>query len=391
MGDEKSMNILYLAQHDPRIRTGGNELRTNLLWEVLKKRGHVFTLVYNEIQKERYIYVNEENPICFVNLKRSASRFKIFIYRVINRISGLPILPFPLVANDSFAEFYPHEMDVAICRYIQTFYYFHLWNVLPTIVDIDDSPKQVFETVIQQTLPRWLRPIGRWLNQLQTRYVLKNISGGWISNQDQLRWFDERIKLLPNIPMGPSAQYNPRSERDNYLFTIGVMGYTPNFVGVDQFLKDIWPSFHKEYPHVKYIVGGRNAPKDLAEKWNAIDGVSYVGFVDDLETFYSKCLATVVPIYSGGGTCIKTLETMAYSRVCLTTPFGVRGIMADDVVPSNGLCTFENSSEFIFAYCRLLDEKRREEMEYGAFLYCDSHYSIDLFVQAVDVVLKSLI
>ena len=383
------MNILYIVQyHDPRIRTGGNELRTHLLWEVLKKKGRVFTLVINDKQKEKCIYVDEEHPICFVNLKMTVCWLKIFIYRLINRISGLPILPMPLVANDRFTEFFPQKMDVAVCRYIYIFYYFHLWKVLPTIVDIDDSPKQLFGTVTQYTLPRLLRPIGRWLNLLQTRYVLRNVNGGWISNPDQLGKFAEKIKLLPNIPIKPSVDYNPSSQRDNYLFTIGAMGYPPNYMGVDKFLKDVWPSFHKEYPQIRYIIGGKNAPKEMADRWNATDGVSYVGFVDDLEELYAKCIAAVVPIYVGVGTCIKTMEAMAYSRVCLTTPFGARGLLSDDIRPSNGLCTFRNSSEFVSVCGDLIDGISREEMECGAFRYSKSHYSMEIFANAVDKVLQ---
>lgn len=383
------MNILYIAHKDPRMKAGGNELRTNLLWEALKKKGHVFTLVINERQKEEYLYVNDEHPICFVNLNSSECRFKKFLFRLINRISGLPILPFPLFDNNRFPGCYPHDvMDVAVCRYINTFYYSHIWKVLPTILDIDDSPIQVFETVSQYSLPRLLRPFGRRLNQLQTRYVLRNVIGGWISSHDKLGQFDGKIKLLPNIPMMPSVSYNPRSERDNYLFTIGVMGYLPNYMGVDRFLKDVWPSFHKEYPQVRYIIGGRNAPKEMADRWNGTDGVSYVGFVDDLEKVYAKCVAAVVPVYAGGGTCIKTLEAMAYSRVCLTTPFGARGLLTDDIKPSKGLCVFRNSSEFISAFARLLDEKSRMDMECGAFQYSHDHYSMDVFVKAVDEVLQ---
>ena len=386
------MNILYIVHKDPRIKTGGNELRTNLIWEILKKKGRVFTLVLNDTQKERYIYINdEEHPICFVNLKKSTSWFKTFLYRLINRVSGLPILPFPLAANRHVTEFYPHDvMDMAVCRYIRSFCYFHLWKVLPTLVDIDDSPKQVYNTVTQYSFPRLLRPIGRWVNQLQTRYVLKKVNGGWISNQDQLEEFGEKVKLLPNIPIKPSASYNPTTERENYLFTIGVMGYPPNFMGVNKFLKEVWPSFHKEYPQIRYIIGGRNAPKDMANRWNATDGVSYVGFVDNLERLYAKCIAAVVPIYAGGGTCIKTLEAMAYSRVCLSTPFGARGILEDDVMPYNGLCIFRNTSDFVSACCKLLDERSRVEMEGGAFRYFHSHYSMNMSIKAVDEVLQQV-
>ena len=39
------MNILYVPSKDPRLTSCGNEQRTNLLWESLKKYGKVYTFL----------------------------------------------------------------------------------------------------------------------------------------------------------------------------------------------------------------------------------------------------------------------------------------------------------------------------------------------------------
>lgn len=382
------MNILYITHHDPRVKTGGNELRSHLLWDGLKQRGRVFTLAITLWQDEKCKYVEDQHPICFVNPQVKGHWLNKLVYRYTNRISGLPILPFTEATDRVITSFFPDQvMDVVVCRYIHSFRYFHVWNDWPVFLDVDDHPKEMFETVVRPSLPYFLRPIGRFVNQLQTQYVMKKIKGGWVSNREQTQLCDDKIKYLPNIPLMPSPSYEVELERGDYLFTIGNMGYSPNFMGVERFLHEIWPFFHEQYPHVGYVIGGGRAPQKLAEKWNTTEGVKYIGYIDKLEIIYAKCLAVVVPVYAGGGTCIKTLEAMAYSRVCLTTPFGVRGLTPEDITPANGLCVFNDALDFTKAYKKLLQEKVRLEMEARGCNYIKTHFTTEAFNSAVNDVL----
>ena len=67
---------------------------------------------------------------------------------------------------------------------------------------------------------------------------------------------------------------------------------------------------------------GHETPQRL--RWEAIDGVQPVGYVDDLADEYRRCAFTVAPIFEGAGTKIKVLESLAFGRACLTTPCGAR-------------------------------------------------------------------
>ena len=119
--------------------------------------------------------------------------------------------------------------------------------------------------------------------------------------------------------------------------------------------------------------------------------MKYLGFVDNLEALYENTLATVVPVYSGGGTCIKTLEAMAYSRTCLSTKFGARGLAEDVIDGEKGILLFDNAESFISAYEKILNIKRCEEFEKQGRLTITSNYSVDSFNKAVDDIISKLI
>ena len=56
-----------------------------------------------------------------------------------------------------------------------------------------------------------------------------------------------------------------------------------------------------------------------------VAGVVPVGFVADLTSAYRECAFTVAPIFSGGGTNIKVLESLAFGRACVLTEHAHRG------------------------------------------------------------------
>lgn len=162
------------------------------------------------------------------------------------------------------------------------------------------------------------------------------------------------------------------------------MQYQPNYMGIDKFVNEIWPSVHKTYPWLQYFIGGKNAPKAYADKWNLTPGVKYLGFVNNLNALYEYCLATVVPIDQGSGTCIKTLESLAYSRVCLARPFGTRGIEKEATNGFNGLHIFQNAKEFLSLLKeKVLNRKARYSQETAACQFIHTYYSKDAFFETV--------
>lgn len=383
------MNILYICNKDPRLIDGGSEQRTNLLWKALKTIGNVYTIVYTNddlcccpsTQENIYFQYNE--------LEKYHS-IKGLAYRVSEAFLGFSCLPYRYPISKMPEDIIKNvNFDIVVSRYIHSVSRYHLWNVAPTFVDIDDHPLQVFETLISKRVPFLLKPLCRWSAKLQFCRFLKKIQGGWIANPDQVIT-EKDITYLPNIPKVPSSSYNHNEKKRRYLFTIGVMSYAPNAEGVDRFLTECWAQFHSKYPNVNYIIGGKGLDKELKDKWSRIEGVEYVGFIEHLEDFYQNAIATVIPIYSGGGTCIKTLESMSYSRVCLSTPFGVRGLQQDDVVQKNGLCVFKTADEFMKVFQDLQEEYHREQIELSACRYISKKYSFENFADLVVSKLSNL-
>ena len=283
------------------------------------------------------------------------------------------------------------KFDVVISRYIYPLCDFKYWEIAPLLIDIDDHPYQVYDTIYMDRVPIGLKTIGKYLTKVHTNFIINKSSGGWIANEEQLHLCGKNYGFLPNIPQMPSEKYNVDFNLRNNLFTVGDMGYKPNTEGVTRFLTQIWPSFHQKYPNVQYFIIGKGAPETDVKLWNNFEGVKYLGFVDNIEELYENTFATVVPIYSGGGTCIKTLESMAYSRPCISTKFGARGISKDVIHDEGGILIFEDAESFIHAYDRLLDKDCCHRIEMSGRNVISSHYSVNAFNDAIDKVVKAVV
>jgi hypothetical protein len=326
----------------------------------------------------------EDRIFRYIPEVRSIPFFKGLLMPTINRIALISVLKYILLKNHSFPNPFGNvKFDIIVTREVHYSCIWHLWNIAPNYIDIDDYPIQKFDTVYRPRIAPIFRPIGDILVRRQMKTILRRAAGGWIPNKSQLPLLGKNYFYLPNIPIMPSEKYKSKELVRGYLLTVGSMNYIPNYTGVDRFLSEVWPLFHSCHPEVKYKIAGGGAPLKYSERWSKIEGVECVGFVDDLENAYSHCIAAIVPIFTGAGTCIKTLESLAYSRICLSTPFGARGLI-DDCDESNGLFIFSNPNEFVDRYERIISGVDREKTEKSANEFIRENYSIEVFQNVIN-------
>lgn len=379
------MNILYISTKDPRLTNGGNEQRTHFLWEALKSMGTVYTFMPNLSQSKTNELIEGEHPIYMCKPIYSCKYRPSHMFNIlINYLTGFLLFSKWDTKIPNVADVFPDvKFDIVVCRYINNLLICDFSNIAPLYIDVDDHPYQVYETMRKVKLRGILGKLTFWLFKNKINSILSKSSGGWIANKEQLNILPSNYTFLPNIPNTPSEIYNRFESDRSGLITIGAMGYSPNFEGVDRFVKEIWPAFHQIFPEVVYTIGGKGAPTYLAEQWNAVEGVRYVGFIDNLEDVYQHCLATVVPIDAGGGTCIKTLESLSYSRTCLASVFGARGLH-DHVNEGKGcLHTYSSANDFIDLYKTLQNIYIRDEREKYSRDFINKHYSVDSFKKCV--------
>ena len=377
------MNILYIINTQLQNLTSGSGQRTYLLYNSLRELGEVYVLeIASDFRKINDLYYC--SPII---PQKGIKRIINSIWcRGINLICKKLVFYYLPFANkiDINKIYHNIKFDAVVVRYLNNIGHLHCWLYGPLYVDVDDYPLEVFDTSIAQKNNNIRNFIARNIQKLFVWLCLRKVKGAWIANPEQYEKisFIKKSEILKNLPiLDNNYIYKATSGFEKYIFTVGLMSYEPNYYGVDSFLTNIWPKVREKFPELEYLIIGKGIPIELTKKWFRISGVRILGFVDDLEAIYINSLATVVPINSGGGTCIKTLESLAHGRICFSTLFGARGIISETINNNSlGLFIFNNEREFINYLEKIVSNSIfRNSCEKANMNFIRKYYSFNMF------------
>jgi glycosyltransferase involved in cell wall biosynthesis len=137
------------------------------------------------------------------------------------------------------------------------------------------------------------------------------------------------------------------------LFHIGALDWAPNQEGLIWFFNNCWSKLHQENPQLKFYLAGRNAP-EWFERLVKVDGVEYLGEINDAYDFINSKAVMVVPLFSGSGMRIKIIEGMALGKPIVTTDIGTEGIPTEN---GNNILIANDADEFTAAITRLINNR----------------------------------
>lgn len=179
------------------------------------------------------------------------------------------------------------------------------------------------------------------------------------------------------IPNGASLQESrPQvtkmatdSTKSYPILWIGSLQYFPNVEGLNWLIDFVIP----QLPFTFHFAGSGQPSAELKASLSSHNQIRFLGFVENLEEFYSRGNIVVIPILSGSGTRLKVLEAMAHSKCVITTAKGCEGINCTsgyDIIVAN------SASEFISAISKYsFDNSAALEIGTNALQLIESAYS----------------
>lgn len=153
------------------------------------------------------------------------------------------------------------------------------------------------------------------------------------------------------------------------VFHIGAMDWDPNILGIQWFVKDVWPLVLELEPDAALHLAGKAL--DRNDKHFIGKHIFNHGEVESAEKFKERFAVMIVPLLSGGGMTIKIVEALNAGKVIVTTTIGskgtgivngVHGIIADEPAAiATGIVSLLKDPELhahISANARLLAEEQ---------------------------------
>ena len=338
--------ILLIAPAPPFPLENGTNQRTLLFWKALSEIAPVDVILCDDLVNERVTAPSIPADLNF--LGRFPWRSKgHWLYRLFKKSTPSPTIERLLRAvlprdwdyevdshvNRSLSEVLGrNQYFLAVGRYLKPIVKTGLVGRMPCLLDIDDVDFDIFaQRAKDMTRPRWQRLLySAQSSQIETAFQkwLPKFNGLWVAKANDTRHAVARhAAILPNIPYNTPVATPPLNgsrSANPVLLTVAFYRYQPNCDGVDRFIREGWPKVRAALPTAEYWVAGKNDPV-TARRWEAVPGVKVLGFVDDLAAIYDASWFTLCPLWSGAGTNIKVLESLAFGRTCVATVMGHRG------------------------------------------------------------------
>jgi glycosyltransferase involved in cell wall biosynthesis len=180
--------------------------------------------------------------------------------------------------------------------------------------------------------------------RLATRtFICSNLDHAYLAK----RWNLPGITVIPNAISIPKPQ--PITSEPTLLL-IGTYTYPPNLQAANFLLTLVFPLIQQMMPHAKLIIAGK-CPEEIYTYQKGATGVEFTGFVDDLDTLYSRARVVCCPIFSGGGTRVKMIEAAAYGKPIVATRIGAEGL---ELIPDEDFLLRNSPFEFAEACIELL-------------------------------------
>ncbi len=136
---------------------------------------------------------------------------------------------------------------------------------------------------------------------------------------------DAHPHVVPNGVDVPDTVDRDKIRRFEMLF-VGTLGWEPNVEALASFVTHSLPAIRRSLPDSRLVVAGRGPiPDNLARLLNR-DDVEIHESPPSLVEFYARAAISVIPLLTGGGTSIKTIESLAYALPTVATSVAARGL-----------------------------------------------------------------
>jgi len=187
-------------------------------------------------------------------------------------------------------------------------------------------------------------PLKKWYLRIQSKRLKKYELQSWLKFQaivpivatDEIaikKYLDRTPEKSPNKNIPAIHTYQPGIAIERpfafihqplSLFHIGSMEWQANEQGVMWFLHKVWPLLLSKLPQAKFHLAGKGLNPQDPRFFQT--GVVNHGEVPNAEDFMHQHGIMIVPILSGSGIRIKSLEAMALGVPIVSTSVGAQGL-----------------------------------------------------------------
>lgn len=326
------MKILFLTTILPRQKRMGSEVASQCFIDALTQNGHQVSIV-GYMRKDQPFELNPQSEILvdkrYIETKRA--KFYPILWLAFSILKGLPY---------SAAKYYTNAYIKTVNKLLATGKYEAViidhsqlgW--LEPLIETKDKLITLVHNIEQeiyvQSFNQASNLLSKWIYQREASLIKEmedklasTAREVWTLTQHDAEYFSKFNKLgkvrVFDLAPGSGKLPDKLTEKNFDIGIIGSWAWKANKEGLEWFLENVYPHLPT---NLSIHVAG-NGAQWLTEKYA---NIHYRGFVPDAQEFMAQAKVVAIPILSGGGIQIKTLDAIASGSTIVATPVGMRGI-----------------------------------------------------------------
>ena len=132
---------------------------------------------------------------------------------------------------------------------------------------------------------------------------------------------------LTQLPGGIVYQAKAFKTPNDKLYHLGYMNWLPNQQAMQWFHDEVWPIVTAKFPKAEFFMAGKSMPLQFFNWQDKQFNVT--GEVDSAKGFTEDKGILLVPLNSGSGIRMKTIEAMMEGKAVVTTQLGANGLLIE--------------------------------------------------------------
>lgn len=215
--------------------------------------------------------------------------------------------------------------------------------------------------------------IVNWQARLTKKYEIAHIaSADYVftvcdDNVEKLVKYNENTRAMkPTYDIKP---FREQLSSDNNVLFIGSLSWKQNIDGLQWFFSNVWNKVLDKVPNATMQLVGSGGSDELFSEKN----VTYLGYVDDLNSLYENAKVFVVPLLEGSGIRIKILEAFNNDVAVVSTVIGCDtiGASADEIIATDDEEAFADAVASL-----LVDDELNNRIRFNAKQFLEREYSL---------------
>jgi glycosyltransferase involved in cell wall biosynthesis len=222
----------------------------------------------------------------------------------------------------------------------------------------------------------------------QEKTLLRTFNRILVSSADELtnyRRISSDAERFVHLPWPLAVGRTPLVQADQ--FDAGFIGSASpmNAEAIIYFLNKVMPSIRQYLPQFRLLVVGSITPV-ASLLIEASKDIVIMQASHELERFYGSIKVAIVPLLSGSGLSVKTVEALSFGCPTVTTPIGARGLA---VKHNKHLVIAETPMDFAENVVGLVQNPDlRSHMGQEGRKHVNAQYSKDRYLDTLDSVIK---